>query len=142
MLLFGSAALWLLALLPFVNIPFLGSPLVFMLVYVWSRNYPTQMVSIMGLVTLQSFYLPFAFLAIDIITGKDPIPDILGILVGHLWHYLTDIYPQISGRHLLQTPLFLRRWVQQLGVGPPPPPSDRPQGFRAFRGSGRRLGAD
>ena len=33
---------------------------------------------------LQAFYVPFAFVAIDLVTGKHWIEDALGILVGHL----------------------------------------------------------
>ena len=36
------------------------------------------------LTCLQAFYVPFAFLAIDLVTGKHWIGDALGILVGHL----------------------------------------------------------
>ena len=33
---------------------------------------------------LQAFYVPVAFVAIDLVTGKDWMSDVLGILVGHL----------------------------------------------------------
>lgn len=62
----------------------LGPSLIFMLIYVWSRNFPTSNVSIMGLVSLQAFYLPFALAALSLAMGGDWISDLLGILVGHL----------------------------------------------------------
>ena len=40
------------AALPFFSIYFLSSPLVFMLLYLWSREQPTANVSIMGFVTV------------------------------------------------------------------------------------------
>ena len=40
-------------MIPFFKFPFLASPLIFMLIYVWSRNFPTASVSIMGLVSVE-----------------------------------------------------------------------------------------
>ena len=34
--------------------------------------------------SLQAFYVPVAFVAIDLVTGKHWMSDVLGILVGHL----------------------------------------------------------
>lgn len=34
--------------------------------------------------SLQAFYVPVAFVAIDLVTGKQWMSDVLGILVGHL----------------------------------------------------------
>ncbi len=47
-------------------------------------NFPTGSVSIMGLVSLQAFYLPFAMLALSLVMGGDWMSDLLGILAGHL----------------------------------------------------------
>eukprot|EP00879_Flechtneria_rotunda_P004779 GHRR01005049.1.p1 GENE.GHRR01005049.1~~GHRR01005049.1.p1 ORF type:complete len:256 (+),score=40.62 GHRR01005049.1:449-1216(+) len=142
MLLFGAATLTTISLLiPSLGLVFCASPLIFMLLYIYSRNFPTQNVSIMGLFTVQSFYLPFAFLGISVILGKDPIPDICGIVVGHLFWFLTELYPAQGGRNLLQTPDWLKQMVANLGIGPPPRPTEStPAGFSAFRGTGRRLG--
>lgn len=46
--------LWQAAsLIPLFKFPFLASPLIFMLIYVWSRNFPTASVSIMGLISVE-----------------------------------------------------------------------------------------
>ena len=65
-------------------VAFLGPSLIFMMMYVWSRNFPSGNVSIMGLVNLQAFYLPFAMLALSLIMGGDWVSELLGILAGHL----------------------------------------------------------
>lgn len=112
--------------------------------YVWSRNFPEQKVSIMGLVTVMSFYLPFAFVGMSIVMGQDPIPDIIGIVVGHLYFFLKVLYPATSGRQLLVTPQFLRNWLASRGLGVPTfthAAAGQPE-FRAFRGAGMRLGGD
>jgi hypothetical protein len=57
-----------------------------------------RQVSMYGLVTFQAFYLPFAFLFMDIIFGASPIPNLFGIAAGHLWYFFTDLYPRSSGR--------------------------------------------
>jgi Derlin-2/3 len=144
MLLFGAIALTVTSLaIPSLGLYFVASPLVFMLLYVYSRNFPNQQASIMGLFQVQTFYLPFAFLGITIIVGGNPIFDIAGIVVGHLWWFLTELYPAQGGRNFLTTPDFLKQWVANLGIGPPPRPTEStPAGFAAFRGAGRRLDRD
>jgi hypothetical protein len=157
MLLCGAA--FLVSVPPLVGypLPFTAMPLIMMLVYVWSRNYPDaqvgrgfggsaqrlrqrggacsmqllklarrrlappernadpitlprcvsasppvtplqSQVSLYGLVTIQAFYLPFAFLFITVIMGGSPIADMFGIAAGHLWYFFTDLYPRSSGR--------------------------------------------
>lgn len=68
----------------FVPVRLLGPSFIFMLTYVWSRNFPTSNVSLMGLVSIQAFYLPFALMALSLAMGGDWISDLLGIVVGHL----------------------------------------------------------
>lgn len=127
--------------IPSFGIFFVASPLIFVLLYLYSRNFPTQNVSIWGLFTMQSFYLPFAFLAITIVVGGDPIPDICGIVVAHMFWYMTELYPAQGGPNLLKTPDWVKQLVANLGIGPPPRPTESvPAGFQAFRGAGRRLG--
>lgn len=55
-----------------------------MLTYVWSRNFPTGNVSLMGLANIQAFYLPFALMGLSLVMGGDWMSDLLGILAGHL----------------------------------------------------------
>lgn len=45
----------LLAAIPFLWSPFLGISMVFMLLYVWSREFPNAQVNIYGLVALKVF---------------------------------------------------------------------------------------
>jgi Derlin-2/3 len=163
MLLFGASALSAASLLlPSLGLVFVASPLVFALVYVWSRHYPDQRVSLFGMVQLRSFYLPFAFLALTVIQGGSPVADLLGIAVGHAWFFGTELYPRANaGRRLLPTPRWadgLAARVAALGVGvggggvavaggggagagraAEPAAADDGR-FRAFRGQGQRLG--
>lgn len=46
-----------LSIIPIFSSPFLGISLVFMLLYLWSREFPTAKINLYGLVTLKVFYL-------------------------------------------------------------------------------------
>jgi len=59
--------------------------------------------------------------------------------------FLTEVYPLASGRHVVRTPVWLRRLCLQYGIGRVPiqavnPVNPSDVGFRAFQGRGRRLG--
>eukprot|EP00882_Tetradesmus_deserticola_P002337 GHRQ01002494.1.p1 GENE.GHRQ01002494.1~~GHRQ01002494.1.p1 ORF type:complete len:258 (+),score=77.66 GHRQ01002494.1:233-1006(+) len=143
MLLFCGVLLSLMAVaFPFLGLFTCASALIFCLIYLYSRHFPTQQVSIMGLFQVQSFYLPFAFLGITVVLGGDPKPDICGIVVAHIYYWLTELYPTQAGRpSMLPTPQWLKVLVSNMGIGPPLRPADAtPAGFSAFRGTGRRLG--
>ncbi|KAL2928972.1 Derlin-1 [Bienertia sinuspersici] len=121
MMIFGTLSLLALSAIPFFSFPFLGISLVFMLLYVWSREFPSANINIYGLVTLKAFYLPWAMLALDVIFGSPILPDFLGIVAGHLYYFLTVLYPLSGGKNILKTPLhkIVARWR----LGAPAPPS-------------------
>lgn len=139
-----SSMFQVLSLIPFLRSGFLGISLVFMLLYVWSREFPNAQISIYGLVTLkvlwpgfirrlligysctemsvgvglihgifipilwfQAFYLPWAMLALDVIFGSPITPDLLGIIAGHLYYFLTVLHPLAGGRNILKTPMWV-----------------------------------
>nr|GEZ07781.1 derlin-1 [Tanacetum cinerariifolium] len=58
MMIFGAATLLVLAALPFFETFFMGVSLVFMLLYVWSREFPNANINIYGLVQLKWKILP------------------------------------------------------------------------------------
>eukprot|EP01023_Acetabularia_acetabulum_P024284 TRINITY_DN23488_c0_g1_i12.p1 TRINITY_DN23488_c0_g1~~TRINITY_DN23488_c0_g1_i12.p1 ORF type:complete len:271 (-),score=13.36 TRINITY_DN23488_c0_g1_i12:739-1551(-) len=143
---------------PPIGLYFFASPMIFAIMYLWSRNFPNEVVSLYGVVQIRSFYLPFAFAGITLLFGRSPISEIVGIIVGHLYYFLTVLYPQQSGgQSLIKAPQFLVQWLQRIGIGnayyPPPNVGSGAQtqggrqqddgnstgGFRAFGGQGRRL---
>ncbi|KAJ8476681.1 hypothetical protein OPV22_020408 [Ensete ventricosum] len=117
MMLFGAFFLLVLSAIPFFWSPFLGTSMVFMLLYLWSREFPTAQINIYGLVTLKAFYLPWAMLMLDIIFGSPIMPSLLGIVAGHLYYFLTVLHPLASGRNLLKTPAWVHKLVALLGWG-------------------------
>ncbi|XWS26755.1 hypothetical protein CRYUN_Cryun26dG0057400 [Craigia yunnanensis] len=145
MMIFGALSLLVLSAIPIFRTAFLGISLVFMLLYVWSREFPNAQISIYGLVTLKAFYLPWAMLALDVIFGSPLIPDLLGIIAGHLYYFLTVLHPLATGKVILKTPMWVHKLVARWRIGAPAQPSsravaqpDRSTGV-AFRGRSYRL---
>ncbi|CAI9273933.1 unnamed protein product [Lactuca saligna] len=142
MFFFGSFSLLAVAAVPFLWSPFMGASLVFMIVYVWSRELPNTRINIQGLVELKGFYLPWAMLALDLVFGNPLMPDLLGIGVGHLYYFLTVLHPLAGGRDLCKTPLWVHKLVACWGKGyqmNSPVQRDPATGV-AFRGGSYRVG--
>ncbi|XP_065848635.1 derlin-1 [Euphorbia lathyris] len=147
MMIFGAFSMLLLSAIPIFWTPFLGVSLVFMILYVWSREFPNAQINLYGLVTLKAFYLPWAMLALDVIFGSPLMPDLLGILAGHLYYFLTVLHPLATGKTLLKTPRWVHKIVARWRIGAPAPTSrstsTQPQPERstgvAFTGRSYRL---
>mmetsp|Transcript_41068 Transcript_41068/g.104070 ORF Transcript_41068/g.104070 Transcript_41068/m.104070 type:complete len:256 (-) Transcript_41068:70-837(-) len=122
--------------------PFNAEPIIYTLLFVWSRNFAEQSVSIYGLFKLQAFYMPFAMLALSMVMGASPLPAITGILIGHLYHFASSIVPRAGGTNYLSTPQWLKNAVHRSGIGTVNPAevtaATGPQA-RAFSGRARRL---
>ncbi|KAF3931469.1 Derlin-2 [Dactylella cylindrospora] len=95
----------------FVQMPFLGSPLAFSLVYIWSRRNPNVRLSFLGLFVFNAPYLPWVLLGFSLLlNGNMPKDDMLGIVVGHFYFFMMDIYPTVrGGARPLDPPEFWRR---------------------------------
>ncbi|KAJ4832758.1 ER-associated protein degradation protein [Turnera subulata] len=154
MMIFGAFTMLVLGAIPIFHTYFMGISLVFMLLYVWSREYPNAQINIYGLVTLKAFYFPWAMLALDVIFGSPIMPDLLGIIAGHLYYFLTVLHPLATGKTLLKTPRWLHNVVARWRIGAPArapaPTSNRGQAGQtagvadrstgvAFRGRSYRL---
>ncbi|KAK8550439.1 hypothetical protein V6N13_118957 [Hibiscus sabdariffa] len=169
MMIFGALSLLVLSFIPILRGAFLGISLVFMLVYIWSREFPNAQVNIYGLVALkvgivfllivtifgsasvsayvttitQAFYLPWAMLALDVIFGSPLAPDLMGIIAGHLYYFLTVLHPLAGGRNIIFTPKLVHKLVARARLGYPTNahvPQDRATGV-AFTGRSYRLNA-
>lgn len=93
LLLFSSVVLVVLS--PLVTLPFLGSPLGFVLVYLWSRRNRHIRLSLFGVLVITAPYLPWALVAFSwVLSGsyKAAVGDLLGIAVGHLCEWLCQIH--------------------------------------------------
>ncbi|XP_075647518.1 derlin-1-like [Castanea sativa] len=117
MFIFGALPLLVMAAVPYLWSPFMGGSLVFMLIYVWSREYPNALINIYGLVSLKGFYLPYVMLAVDLLLRKPLMPGILGMVVGHLYYFLTVLHPLAGGKFILKTPFWVHKLVAFWGKG-------------------------
>lgn len=140
MMIFGAFSLLVLAGILWT--PFLGPSLVFMLLYVWSREFPNASINIYGLVNLKAFYLPWAMLALDVLFGSEIVPDLIGIIAGHLYYFLAVLHPLATGRNILRTPQWLHKLVARSRyLNPPSNATARVESTgTTFRGRSYRLG--
>jgi len=129
----GGCLLGISYLFPGLQLSFLGGPLLYVVLYVWSRNFSDSPVSIMGFLKLQGFYLPWAYLGIDMIMGMSPVESLLGIFVGHLYYFFGTLYPLRTGKNPLATPRWLTNMVEN------GPSVHQTQTRQTWQGRGRRL---
>jgi Derlin-2/3 len=112
-----------------------------MIVYVWSRHNPDTPVSLMGVIQLKAFWLPWALMLLTMLMGGSPVADFLGILVGHLYYFLSSLHPAAGGGDYVRTPAWFKRSIDHVygGYGFVNPNYQAPRAPRAFGGRGRRL---
>uniref|UniRef100_A0A7S2XX42 Derlin n=1 Tax=Fibrocapsa japonica TaxID=94617 RepID=A0A7S2XX42_9STRA len=112
MMMFGMVVMNIIGY--FMNTPFMAQPLVFFVMYVWSRRFPDLTVSFMFGVKIQSIYAPWAYVAFQILLGNSPFMALLGIAVGHLYYFLAEIVPDQYDFEILKTPVFM---IHYFGYG-------------------------
>lgn len=134
------------------QLPFLGSAMVFMILYTWSRKNPDSPASMFGF-QLQAFYLPWALVGFHLLIGNSIFMPLLGIGVGHLYYFLVEIAPAQANFEVIKTPGFFIDYfggpasgasgaaVGQAPRGAAGAPPPRAQGGYTW-GSGRVLGAN
>ncbi|XP_076040918.1 derlin 2 [Oratosquilla oratoria] len=131
MMVFGGICMLVTAM--FCSLLFLGQAFTIMLVYVWARRNPFVRMNFFGLLNFQAPYLPWVLLGFSVLLGNSIVVDMVGIVVGHIYYFLEDVFPQQSGGiRILKTPRFLQQLfephTEERNVTPPPP-EERPGGF-------------
>lgn len=77
-------------------VPFLGSALSSTLVYIWSRRNPDTRLAFLGILVFNAPYLPWVLMAFSLFMhGTVPKDEILGVIVGHVYYFLADVWPGI-----------------------------------------------
>ncbi|KAF2965763.1 hypothetical protein GQX73_g7793 [Xylaria multiplex] len=102
---------FLILLSPLVSMPFLGHPLSSTLVYIWSRRNPDTRLSFLGLLVFTAPYLPWVLMGFSLVMhGTVPKDEIMGVVIGHIWYFFTDVYPPMhNGSRPLDPPMWWRR---------------------------------
>ncbi|KAF9672052.1 hypothetical protein SADUNF_Sadunf11G0000400 [Salix dunnii] len=141
MLLFGASVLTSIVIIggnipylseSFSKIIFLSNSLTFMMVYVWSKQNPFIHMSFLGLFTFTAAYLPWVLLGFSVLVGASAWVDLLGMIAGHAYYFLEDVYPRMTGRRPLRTPGFIKSLfaddvvvvAQPVNVRFAPPPAE------------------
>ena len=83
----------------------MGTQFVMALIYIQSKR-EAAATPVFGF-QVEGKYLPFALLAIHVLSGSNVIPDIVGILAGHIYYFMKDECPKKYGQDPLRTPKFL-----------------------------------
>ncbi|PIK50879.1 putative derlin-1 [Apostichopus japonicus] len=124
----------------------LMEPMILSALYVWCQLNRDVIVSFWFGTRFKAMYLPWVLVGFNWILRGGGLAEILGILVGHLYFFLTFKYPQdFGGRTLLKTPDIL---VGSVGFGQAPASRRRPEannggvGGRHNWGQGNPLGGD
>ncbi len=109
---------------PFFNIAFFGPSLSFMMVYIWARRNEQIRMSFLGLFPFQACYLPWVLLSFSFLLGggvtQGVMIDGIGIIVGHIYFFADDIFPEVSRirgwkiREPLRAPRFFKLLVNAL----------------------------
>jgi len=124
-LILGNAVFLLLLKQLFPAVLFLGTPMVMAFLYMYSREYEMQQMNLFGFFSIRCGWLPFSQMLQDLVQAGDIGPNLLGLLSGHTYYFLSEVRPflllpeRVSLGDLAQlclhgTPLVL----------PEPPPSE------------------
>jgi hypothetical protein len=89
--------------------------LTFLMVYVWARRNPHVRMSFLALFSFNAPYLPWVLLSFSVVLGNSATIDLIGIIVGHVYYFLEDVYPIIADirgwrvRRWLAAPALLKQ---------------------------------
>jgi Derlin-2/3 len=117
--------------------PFLASSMLSAIVYLWSREYAEQTLSMFGLFNVQGFYFPWVLCAIRVLMGGSATPDLIGIFAGHVYYFLVDVQG-----YAMRAPLILSDALDTPATGPARAAQQNRNAFGGHQwgGGGQRLG--
>lgn len=127
----------LVAMSPMVSLPFLGHALSSTIVYIWSRRNPEIQISFFGLMVFAAPYLPWALMAFTLfLHGAVPRDELMGVVIGHVWYFFTDVYPPLhNGYKPLDPPNWWRRLFEtrrrESDISAQPINGEAPEGLAA-----------
>mmetsp|Transcript_28318 Transcript_28318/g.56606 ORF Transcript_28318/g.56606 Transcript_28318/m.56606 type:complete len:314 (+) Transcript_28318:53-994(+) len=113
----------------------LSEPILYVIMYNWSRREADRPVGIFGF-KFKAIYLPWVYVGIRLIMGGSITEPLVGIAVGHLYYFLIEVLPLTHGYNVIRTPKFCMDLVSYV-EGRTPPAAQQPA---AYTGIGRTLG--
>lgn len=79
-----------------------------MALYVWSRRDPHRDVIFYSF-RFKAWHFPFVMLLFGMLLGGSPVGDLMGIFVGHLYHFLLNVVEPRWRLRVISTPAMLYR---------------------------------
>jgi len=77
---------------------FLGPAITFMVVYIWGKKNAQQQINLVNLIHIKGSSLPLILMVSSwFLRQKTLKSDIMGVIAGHLYFYLEEIYPRLNG---------------------------------------------
>ena len=147
MVITGAVVLMILEITLGFGLPMMSEPMLYMIIYVWSRKDPEQIISIWGF-KFKALYLPWVYMCIRVLmTGQVPVTILIGIVVGHLYYFLVDVVPGQHGYTVVKTPVFCStflEWITNVSQGAARPAVQAypPNANAAAAAAGAGAGAD
>jgi Derlin-2/3 len=88
---------------------FLGPALTNMIVYLWSKKNAQQQINLINILHIRGSSLPLILLLSSLFLKQKTLKfDIMGIIAGHIYYYLEEVYPRLSGgQKIIKTPSYL-----------------------------------
>ena len=107
LLIFGNS-LMLLFKIFIAEAQFLGPGLTNMVVYLWGKKNAQQQINLINILHIRGSSLPFVLTLSSLLLKQKTLKlDLIGIIAGHFYYYLEEIYPRLNGgQKVLKTPSF------------------------------------
>ncbi|KAF0539102.1 putative Derlin-1 [Gigaspora margarita] len=100
-----------------LGIMLLNQCLVMAIIYLWSQEFRESIVTFIFGIRFKGSYFPWVLLAFDVLRGGDVLSTAVGIIAGHIYYYLQELYPATGGSRLLNTPQLLYRYFPPSSSG-------------------------
>jgi hypothetical protein len=94
----------------------LSSAFTLALVWVWCRRHEDAQLSLYGF-SFKAGIFPWVLVLFHICLGQSPFDDLVGILCGHMYYFLADIFPKTHNKHWVNTPQWLYNLVPNQRMG-------------------------
>lgn len=125
----------LLVIAYYFDMLILSEPILYVIMYNWSRRESDRPVGIFGF-KFKAIYLPWVYVGIRMIMGGSITEPLVGIAVGHLYYFLIEVLPVTHGYNLIRTPKFCMDLVDYVNGRTPIAAQATP----TYTGIGRTLG--
>jgi len=106
-LLFTGNSMMILLKLFVPEASFLGPGITFMVIYIWGKKNAQQQINLYNLLYIRGSSMPLILMLSSLFLKQKTLKlDIMGIIAGHIYYFLEEIYPRINGGQKVLKPFF------------------------------------